>query len=105
MLFKLEAVLRANGRGEKVAAFVPQLLYPFPYHEFRRFLRGIRDIIIFELSYSAQFYKYLRTFLDLPEGHTYLYKRSGGKNLTVGEVEDKIQKVLEIGALRREVLV
>ena len=100
-----EAVLRANGRGEKVAAFVPQLLYPFPYHEFRHFLRGIRDIVIFELSYSAQFYKYLRTFLDLPEGHTYLYKRSGGKNLTVGEVEDKIQKVLEIGALRREVLV
>jgi len=100
-----EAVLRANGRGEKVAAFVPQLLYPFPYHEFRHFLRGIRDIVIFELSYSAQFYKYLRTFLDLPDGHTYLYKRSGGKNLTVGEVEDKIQKVLEIGALRREVLV
>ena len=27
-----EAVLKANGRGEKVAAFVPQLLYPFPYH-------------------------------------------------------------------------
>jgi 2-oxoglutarate ferredoxin oxidoreductase subunit alpha len=100
-----EAVLRANGRGEKVAAFVPQLLYPFPYYEFRRFLRGIRDIIIFELSYSAQFYKYLRTFLDLPEGHTFVYKRSGGKTLTVGEVEDKVQKVLEIGALRREVLV
>jgi pyruvate/2-oxoacid:ferredoxin oxidoreductase alpha subunit len=98
-------VLRANGRGEKVAAFVPQLLYPFPYYEFRRFLRGIRDIIIFELSYSAQFYKYLRTFLDLPEGHTFVYKRSGGKTLTVGEVEDKVQKVLEIGALRREVLV
>jgi 2-oxoglutarate ferredoxin oxidoreductase subunit alpha len=100
-----EAVLKANGRGEKVAAFVPQLLYPFPYHEFKRFLRGINDIIIFELSYSAQFYKYLRTFLDLPEGHTYVYKRSGGKNLTVGEVEDKIEKVLEMGAMRREVLV
>jgi 2-oxoglutarate ferredoxin oxidoreductase subunit alpha len=100
-----EAVLRANGRGEKVAAFVPQLLYPFPYHEFHRFLRGIRDIIVVELSYSAQFYKYLRTFLDLPEGHTYLFKRSGGKNLTVGEVEDKVQKVVEMGRLRREVLV
>jgi 2-oxoglutarate ferredoxin oxidoreductase subunit alpha len=100
-----EAVLRANGRGERVAAFVPQLLYPFPHHEFNRFLRGIRDIIIFELSYSAQFYKYLRTFLDLPEGHTYLYKRSGGKNLTVGEVEDKVRKVVELGRLRREVLV
>jgi len=100
-----EAVLRANARGEKISAFVPQLLYPFPEHEFGHFLRGVRDILIFELSYSAQFYKYLRTFLDLPDGHTYLFKRSGGKNLTVGEVEDKIQKVLEIGSLRREVLV
>jgi 2-oxoglutarate ferredoxin oxidoreductase subunit alpha len=100
-----EAVLRANGRGEKVSAFVPQMLYPFPNHDLRHYLRGVRDIIIFELSYSAQFYKYLRTFEELPDGHTYLFKRSGGKNLTVGEVEDKILKVLEIGALRREVLV
>jgi len=100
-----EAVLRANGRGEKVSAFVPQMLYPFPNHDFHHYLSGVRDLIIFELSYSAQFYKYLRTFEDLPDGHTFLFKRSGGKNLTVGEVEDKIKKVLEIGNLRREVLV
>jgi 2-oxoglutarate ferredoxin oxidoreductase subunit alpha len=100
-----EAVLKANGRGEKVAAFVPQLLYPFPYHEFGDFVASCKEVIVVELSYSAQFYKYLRTFLELPEGHTYVYKRSGGKNLTVGEVEDKVQKVLEMGALRREVLV
>ncbi|MCP4898710.1 MAG: 2-oxoacid:acceptor oxidoreductase subunit alpha [bacterium] len=100
-----EAVLKANGRGEKVAAFVPQLLYPFPYHEFQEFVSSCKEIIVVELSYSAQFYKYLRTFLELPEGHTYVYKRSGGKNLTVGEVEDKVKKVLEMGALRREVLV
>ncbi len=100
-----EAVLRANGRGEKVAAFVPQLMYPFPYHEFKDFLASVSEVIVVELSYSAQFYKYLRTFLDLPEGHTFVYKRSGGKNLTVAEIEDKIQKVLEMGALRREVLV
>lgn len=100
-----EAVLRANGRGERVAAFVPQLLYPFPLHEFQDFLTSVREVIVVELSYSAQFYKYLRTFLELPDGHTYVFKRSGGKNITVGEVEDKIQKVLEMGALRREVLV
>jgi len=100
-----EAVLAANGRGERVAAFVPQLLYPFPSYAFEEFLNSVREVIVIELSYSAQFYKYLRTFLELPEGHTYVYKRSGGKNLTVGEVEDKIQKVLEMGALRREVLV
>ncbi len=100
-----EAVLRANGRGDRVAAFVPQLLYPFPYYEFQEFLKSVHEVIVVELSYSAQFYKYLRTFLDLPEGHTYVYKRSGGKNLTVSEVEDKINKVLEMSALRREVLV
>lgn len=100
-----QAVFRANGRGQKVAAFVPQLLYPFPYHQFRQFLASVNDVIIIELSYSAQFYKYLRTFLKLPEGHTYLYKRSGGKNLTVTEVEEKIQKVLELGYMRKEVLI
>ncbi|MEE4274139.1 MAG: 2-oxoacid:acceptor oxidoreductase subunit alpha [Thermoanaerobaculales bacterium] len=100
-----EAVLKANGRGERVAAFVPQLLYPFPRHEFQEFLKSVREVVVVELSYSAQFYKYLQTFLDLPEGHTYVFKRSGGKNLTVGEVEDKIRKVLEMSAMRREVLV
>ncbi len=100
-----EAVLAANGRGERVAAFVPQLLYPFPNYAFEEFVKSVREVIVMELSYSAQFYKYLQTFLELPEGHTYVYKRSGGKNLTVAEVEDKIQKVLEMGALRREVLV
>jgi 2-oxoglutarate ferredoxin oxidoreductase subunit alpha len=100
-----EAVLRANGRGQKVSAFVPQLLYPFPYHEFQRYLRGVKDIIVVELSYSAQFYKYLQTFLELPDGHTFLFKRSGGRNLTVGEVEDRLARVQEMGALRREVLV
>jgi len=100
-----EAVLRANGRGEEVAAFVPQVLYPFPYHEFEEFLKGVKECIVIELSYSAQFYKYLRTFLDFPERHTFVYKRSGAKNLTVAEVEDKIKKVVEMAAIRREVLV
>jgi len=100
-----EAVQRANGRGEKVAAFVPQVLYPFPYHEFQEFLRDIKEIIVVELSYSAQFYKYLRTFLELPERHTYVLKRSGGKNLTVTEINEKVKKVVALAAARREVLV
>jgi len=100
-----EAVLRANGRGERVAAFVPQLLYPFPHDEFEEFLSTVQDIIVVELSFSGQFYKYLRTFLDLPDGHTYVYKRSGGKNITVAEVEDKIERVVQLGAMRREVLI
>ena len=46
-----------------------------------------------ELSYTAQFYKYLRTFLDLPVGRTHVFKRSGGKDLTAAEVSDEIEKL------------
>ena len=100
-----EAVLKAQARGEKVAAFVPQVLYPFPKHEFEEFLKGIKEFIVMELSFSAQFYKYLRTFLELPEGHTHIFKRSGGKNLTVTEVEEIIAQVLPKADTKREVMV
>jgi 2-oxoglutarate/2-oxoacid ferredoxin oxidoreductase subunit alpha len=89
-----EAVLAANARGKKVAAFVPQVLYPFPKREFEEFLAQVGELLIVELSYTAQFYKYLRTFLNLPEDRTHVFKRSGGKNLTVAEVDREIQKVL-----------
>ena len=55
---------------------------------------GVREILIVELSYTAQFYKYLRTFLTLPDEHTHVFKRSGGKDLTVAEVDREIRKVL-----------
>ena len=90
-----EAVLRANARGEKVAAFVPQVLYPFPKRPFQEFLAGLKKLLVVEISYSAQFYKYLRTFLDLPAGRTRVYKRSGGKNLSVAEVDAEIGKLFD----------
>lgn len=99
-----QAVLEANAAGKKVAAFVPQILYPFPKHEFEDFLHDVKEVIVMEVSFSAQFYKYLRTFLQLPEGRTHIFKRSGGKNLTVTEVEEQIEKVLPIAASQQEVL-
>jgi 2-oxoglutarate/2-oxoacid ferredoxin oxidoreductase subunit alpha len=97
-----EAVAAANARGEKVAAFVPQMLYPFPKREFEEFLGSVREILVVELSYTAQFYKYLRTFLTLPEGRTHVYKRSGGKDLAVSEVTREIRKVLAASATHPE---
>jgi 2-oxoglutarate ferredoxin oxidoreductase subunit alpha len=88
-----EAVAAASARGEKVAAFVPQTIYPFPKGEFLEFLAGVDELLIVEISYTAQFYKYLRTFLDLPAGRTHVFKRSGGKELTAAEVEAEIDKV------------
>jgi 2-oxoglutarate ferredoxin oxidoreductase subunit alpha len=89
-----EAVRRANDRGEKVAAFVPQMIYPFPAKEFEAFQKSVKSLLFVELSYAAQFYKYLRTFLDLPLDRTRIYKRSGGKNLTVAEVDAEIVALL-----------
>jgi 2-oxoglutarate ferredoxin oxidoreductase subunit alpha len=97
-----EAVLAANERGEKVSAFVPQILYPFPKRDFQRFMASSKDILVIELSYTAQFYKYLRTFLTLPEGRTHVFKRSGGKNLGVAEVTREIRRVQTIASARKE---
>jgi 2-oxoglutarate ferredoxin oxidoreductase subunit alpha len=91
-----EAVAAANARGEAVAAFVPQILYPFPKQDFEDFLAQVDQLLVVELSYTAQFYKYLRTFLTLPEGRTRVFKRSGGKDLTVSEVAGEIQKSLAL---------
>jgi 2-oxoglutarate ferredoxin oxidoreductase subunit alpha len=88
-----EAVAAASARGESVAAFVPQTIYPFPTRDFQEFLAGVGELLIVELSYTAQFYKYLRTFLDLPSGRTHVFKRSGGKELTAAEVGEEIAKV------------
>jgi 2-oxoglutarate ferredoxin oxidoreductase subunit alpha len=90
-----EAVAAASARGESVSAFVPQTLYPFPKRDFQEFLASVGELLIVELSYTAQFYKYLRTFLDLPIARTHVFKRSGGKDLTGDEV---LEEILKIGA-------
>jgi pyruvate/2-oxoacid:ferredoxin oxidoreductase alpha subunit len=91
-----EAVAAANARGEKVSAFVPKVIYPFPKKAFEQYLAGVGELLVVELSYTAQFYKYLRTFLTLPEGRTQVYKRSGGKDLTVAEVTREIRRVQSV---------
>ena len=96
----------SHGRGEKVSAFVPQILYPFPKRAFQQFLASSKDLLVIELSYTAQFYKYLRTFLNLPDGRTHVYKRSGGKDLAASEVMREIRKVRAASAGRQvEVIV
>ena len=89
-----EAVSAANARGESVAAFVPRMLYPFPKKDFEQFLASVGRLLVVELSYTAQFYRYLRSFLDLPH-ETRVYKRSGGKPLTASEVEESMSRLFE----------
>ena len=86
-----EAVLMAEARGQKVAAFVPQMIYPFPKAAFEAFKKSVESLLVIEVSYAAQFYKYLKTFTTLPDD-TRIFKRSGGKNLAISEVDDQIRR-------------
>jgi len=89
-----EAVINANEQGYKIAALIPQVLYPLPYKQFDQFLAPLKKIIVAELSYSGQFYKYLRGHFDLPKD-TVLLKRSGAKPFTVNEIYKTIKEVFE----------
>jgi hypothetical protein len=59
--------------------------------------------MVVELSFAAQFYNYLRMVSRLPE-NTHVFKRSGGMNLTVAEVESAMRKAMEAPTVREEVL-
>lgn len=89
-----EAVDRLNTpNGLRVAVFAPRILAPLPKHEIERFVASSGELLILELSAAAQFHKYLRTEIDLPRERTHVYARSGGKNLTVSEVIDEVQRI------------
>jgi 2-oxoglutarate ferredoxin oxidoreductase subunit alpha len=95
-----EALLMAEARGEKVAAFIPEMIFPFPVKALEEFVKSVKQVVVIEISYAAQFYKYLRTFTTLPE-NTIIFKRSGGKNLTISEVDDQIRRFLSPASDRK----
>ena len=84
-----EAVDRLTARGHRVAAFAPRVLMPLPKRVMQGFIDAAKELLVIELSFAAQFYKYLRSELDLPRD-TRVLARSGGKNLTVSEVVDQV---------------
>ncbi len=90
-----ELVKRAEARGQKVSAFIPQLIFPFPKQEFEEFLANVGQLLVVEQNYTAQFYKYMRSFVDLPADRTHVYKMSGGRMLTAAEIEEEVAKLLE----------
>ena len=81
-----EAIDALNAADLRVGAFVPRMLMPFPAAELQAFINASEEILIVELSYSAQFHQYLRTQVDLPRSKTKVLSRSGGKPLTISDV-------------------
>jgi 2-oxoglutarate/2-oxoacid ferredoxin oxidoreductase subunit alpha len=93
-----EAVTALNASGRRVAAFVPRILAPLPTAEIQAFADACDQLLVIELSHSAQFHQYLRSQIDLPRGKTQVYARSGGKALTVSEVINRVNALQEVHA-------
>ncbi|MBC8478453.1 MAG: 2-oxoacid:acceptor oxidoreductase subunit alpha [Candidatus Delongbacteria bacterium] len=89
-----EAVLEMNRRGESVSAFIPQVIYPIAHERVEEFIEKNKKIIIVETSFTAQFYKYLRSHIDIPIEKISLYKAPIGMPARVGSVITKIEEVL-----------
>jgi len=83
----LEAIEVLAAAGVRARAVIPRLLMPFPVAQMERALEGLQVIHVFELSYSGQFYTYLRSQLR-PELAARLvsHPRSGGAPLGVQEI-------------------
>jgi 2-oxoglutarate ferredoxin oxidoreductase subunit alpha len=93
-----EALDLLNIGDLKVAAFVPRILMPFPAAELQAFIDASKEILVIELSASAQFHQYLRTQVDLPKFKTKVLARSGGKALAVAEVIEATKRQLGVTA-------
>ncbi len=83
----LEAVEELGAGGLKVRAVIPRLLMPFPVEQVERELEGKKVLHVVELSYSGQFYTYLRSVLR-PELAARLvrHSRAGAMPLGVSEI-------------------
>jgi 2-oxoglutarate ferredoxin oxidoreductase subunit alpha len=99
-----EAVAQLNAEGIRVAAFVPRLLMPLPLADLEQFIAACDELVVMELSFSKQFYNYLRTQVDLPKNRTHVYARSGGSSLRVCEVIDQVKSRTRVSASRAEVM-
>ena len=89
-----EAIDRLNEEGLRVAGFVPRLIVPLPIADLEKFISDCDRLMVTELSYSEQLYRYLRTQVDLPKAKTTVFARSGGRPLGVTEVIEQARGVL-----------
>jgi 2-oxoglutarate ferredoxin oxidoreductase subunit alpha len=88
----LEAMAELRAGGGRVRAVIPRLLMPFPTAQIERALEDLATVHVFELSYSGQFYTYLRSQLR-PElvARLVRHSRAGGSPLGVREIVRLVQ--------------
>jgi len=88
-----EAVNAANASGKKVAALIPQIVYPVPSEQIREFVEAMKRVVVVELSANAQFYQLIHSAVNLPTD-SISYARPGGNPLRVNEIARLIERAL-----------
>lgn len=77
---------------EKVKLCVPELIFPLP-KKVKDFADTLSKVLFIELNHSGQFYKYLRTEIDLSREKR-LYFRPGGLPFNQAEIEKWLKEAL-----------
>lgn len=87
----IEAIELLAQEKLEVSALVPELIYPLPIEAIDQYLAHVDYALVFELSYSAQFYHLLRSEVAEPD-KLICCARSGAKLLSRHEIADDVRK-------------
>ncbi|NIQ11018.1 MAG: hypothetical protein GWO08_03450, partial [Gammaproteobacteria bacterium] len=68
---------------------------PFPQEKLENYLEPLHTIIVAELSYTGQFYKYLKGFLRFGDRELKQYARAGGSPFDVEEIYNAVKQEFE----------
>lgn len=90
-----EAVQRLNEEGYAVSAAIPQIILPFPQEKMEKYLEPLKTVYIAEISYTGQFYKYLKGFLRFGDRELKQYARAGGAPFDVEEIYNTVKQEFE----------
>ena len=88
-----EALARARADGVAAKLVSLRLLAPVQPERLAAALEGVKRVLVVEQTHSAQFYRYLRSFYELPR-ETRVFHRPGPLPMRPGEIHSKIVKEL-----------
>jgi 2-oxoglutarate ferredoxin oxidoreductase subunit alpha len=84
-----EAVARLLAAGHRVKLIALRLLLPASPEKLERELEGVRRVLVVEQSHGGQFYRYLRSYYEIPL-ETRTLGRPGPLPITPGEIVRKV---------------
>lgn len=76
---------------DEVKVCIPELIHPLP-RRLTSFVGSLEKLLVVEMNYSAQFYHYLRSQIDLPSD-TETYARAGGLAFSRKELSGPITEL------------